>query len=239
MKPEAAGPGSARGLRRWAGGLLSLALLALTLGALPGCGPARPEAAPGQGLLSLAVTAPPQTARLIAVISRGLGPDFPPVIGELSFDGEAWKLYATQVPAGPGRRFEVVAYDPAGLPAFNGSTEADVLPGGATTVFMMLQPQAPPAGSTDALPVFDLLWTSQVTAAPGGTVEVGVVAHDPDPGDWVTYLWTASCGSFDSPASPTPTWTAPALAGVSCDLTITCSDNHGASVSATLTVAVR
>lgn len=66
----------------------------------------------------------------------------------------------------------------------------------------------------------------------------GTGSSDPD-NDPLTFLWTTDCpgGTFDDPTNPTPTLTAQSFT-VTCNVTITVTDNSGASDTCFTTVTI-
>lgn len=76
------------------------------------------------------------------------------------------------------------------------------------------------------------------------TVSLSVTASDPD-GDTLTYAWSQTspnspAGSFSSPSSATPTWTAPDVtANGTYTLRVLVSDGRGGNVAGTVTVTVQ
>ncbi len=87
--------------------------------------------------------------------------------------------------------------------------------------------------------------TASATAEPdrvygGDTVPLGGTAGDPD-GDALAYLWTSDSGGEFVPDATvlSPGWVAPATyAAFTANLTLTVTDEHGASASSTLSVVV-
>ncbi|HZH79425.1 MAG TPA: kelch repeat-containing protein, partial [Archangium sp.] len=69
-------------------------------------------------------------------------------------------------------------------------------------------------------------------------VTLKATAHDPNPGDALTYAWTASAGTLGSASSATTTWTAPEATGPVM-LTLTVLDPHGSSATLSLRLTVR
>ncbi len=179
-----------------------------------------------------------QVARAVVTISAGGGEPFDPIVATPAFDGTRWTLAVSGVPAGAQRLFEVIAWDGGGQVTAAGSARADVSPGGRLLVVILLQQPAPPPIVNEA-PIVDAIWASPGGVTAGGAAQVGAAAHDPNPGDVVSYRWDASCGTFDDAALVETTWRAPATAGASCTLSITVSDALGASVATWFTLSVQ
>jgi hypothetical protein len=145
----------------------------------------------------------------------------------------------TGLPAGTGYKFEATAYAADGTTAlYKGSATADVTANNITDVIIVLLELNLPPPYANAAPVIDSVVLSSSTVAPGGTVSVQVTAHDPNSGDTISYAWTDTAGSFANSAAASTTWTAPASTG-DVSLTITVSDNRGASASIQATIQVR
>lgn len=216
-------------LARTRGGVRAVALLLAAL--LAGAGCSAPAA--GEGTARLAVSGAPagvQVASVVVTVTGGGGPDFPAFAEALASVDGSWGGYLTGIPAGPARRFEVVAYDAAGAARYRGVASSDIEAGAVSDVTILLT-DAPAPPFQNSAPVIDALWTSQTLVAPAGTVQLGVLAHDPDPGDSLAARWWATCGTLDVPSATTVTWTAPATTG-GCDVGVTVSDATAASVTA-------
>jgi hypothetical protein len=82
-------------------------------------------------------------------------------------------------------------------------------------------------------PLLSEISASRVMVDQGGTVDVQVTAS----GDGLTYLWTATGGSFSTPTAATATWTAPSAPGVYM-LTITVANSQSLTSSRSLAVGV-
>ena len=70
----------------------------------------------------------------------------------------------------------------------------------------------------------------------------GTGSYDPDPEDLLSYLWSTDCpgGWFDDPSSPTPVLTVDSVAPcpLVCNVTLTVTDDAGASDTCATTVTV-
>jgi hypothetical protein len=69
-------------------------------------------------------------------------------------------------------------------------------------------------------------WTlaPQSAMANGGTIAVGVTASDSDPGDTVSYAWSATAGTFTNGTQAMATYTCAAAGDQT--LSVVISDNH-------------
>jgi len=214
---------------------LTLIAAGCTWRAVPG-GDATAPTGSARARVTLTGSGTSTVARVVLTVSPGIGSFFRPV--EVDLDGSSgdWTGYVSTIPAGPGRHFDVVALDAGGGPILRGSAVKDIAAGAVASVSIQLVGSSPPF--ENAVPVIEEVSISGKVVRPGATVDVRVSAHDPDPTDSVSFLWTSTCGAFDAPAHPIVAWTAPALDGTTCNLSITVSDERGASATATLTVAV-
>ena len=213
-----------------------LALLAAL--AVAGCA-GRPGGAAGEASARIAVSASAlatSIARVDVTVGPGTGtPTFSPIAMTLSQTGTTWSGFITGIPAGTGRKFDVVALDATGTAVAAGGGTADVVAGGTATVAIALSTAGPGTPYENAVPVIDSISASETLVRPGATVRLRVSAHDPDPNDTVSYAWMATCGSIASPASSSIDWVAPASVG-SCQVSVAVSDNRGASAAAFLVV---
>ena len=197
--------------------------------------------------VSSATPGAPTIAAITVTISKGLGPDFPPIQVSLTRAAAGWTGFASGIPPGSARRFDLVALDPLGLPLLVASASTDVGGSGVALVSIVLQPASPPPPTAAWTPVLDLLTASTTTVSPAAPVRLGATAHDPS-GDPVSYRWSASCdgdpgcgsaagcGTFDEPAAAAVTWTAPAVPG-RCELSVSMLGSAG-SVAAAVGVDV-
>ena len=174
-------------------------------------------------------------AKVTVVVSAGDGPDFRSLTVDLEQRGSSWNALVDRIPAGPGRHFDAVARDATDHVICSGSGKADILPKGTATLSMALV--VPGVRFGNAAPVIDSISSNASSVAPGAVAGLSATAHDPD-GDPITYRWSASCGAFDTPTSAAASWTAPGAGPATCELTLTVSDDWGASSSASVTIVV-
>jgi hypothetical protein len=156
--------------------------------------------------------------------------------------GNSWNTTAQGIPSG-NVKYTGNAYQGTTV-IFTGSILGVITAGNTANVTLNLF-QATANSFANNAPVIDALQIGTTSATPGQAVPVNVVAHDPDATDTLTYLWTATCGTFSpltgSPAvaaSASETWTAPASSSAPCVLTVMVTDNHGASNTATASISV-
>jgi hypothetical protein len=231
---------------------------ALVLGGslLAGCGGDRPfDVARGHGSASVVVDAASAlTANvdgLRLTVSGGSPAVDPQVVIDLSPDADSrWSGFVTGLPVGRARVFSAVG-SRAGVPMYEASAVADVLPGGTTQLVLVLNEKAPPPALLIRTPVVDSLVASGVgssasglpTVAPGAIVQLSAQAHSPDAGVSVTPRWTARCsgatdqGVFAAPAALATAWTAPAIPNV-CEIVLEVIDSRGLAVQTSFTVNV-
>jgi hypothetical protein len=175
-------------------------------------------------------------ARVTVRISPGDGTSFAPFTKVLTSSGPgSWDGRITGIPVGVGRLFEVMAAEADGGLLLTGSARSDIVEDAAALVSILLQ-AGPGFGWGNAVPVIDSLSVSRDVVAPGGSVTLIATAHDPDR-DPISFLWRSTCGTFDSPGSASPHWTAPSSDGP-CVLRLTVTDDKGAAVTAAVTVTV-
>ena len=79
----------------------------------------------------------------------------------------------------------------------------------------------------DNCPVLSSWMASPLTTSTGGQIDVSAAATDADATDTVTYAWTATAGTFVAPGSATTKYNC--SVGGAQTLTVTVSDNHGAT----------
>lgn len=179
-----------------------------------------------------------------SVVVTVSAPDIPtPIVANLAVIGDIATGLIAGIPAGIDRTFSVSAYVGAVL-VCTGSATAEIVVDTRVTVSLTLDCSVPPDASGEAEVVADFNFPPEivsVAAAPSpvvvdGLVDLSVVATDPNPGDTLTYLWSATDGTFDATDAAAVVWTAPAVAG-SYDVTIEVSDGT-TTVSLTITIVV-
>jgi 5'-nucleotidase len=161
-----------------------------------------------------------------------------PMVFSLFQQGSVWGGLVGGIPAGGNTTFTVIARDGSGTGIFQGmASNVTIVAGQIVTVVITAQQVSPPAPFSNATPVIDSLVASSTDVVPGATVQLHATAHDPNPADTITFLWTAAAGTLSASNTPNVGWTAPASEG-SYPLVIKVTDNHGASSTTSVTVRV-
>lgn len=161
-----------------------------------------------------------------------------PLQKQLTQENGQWKGTLEQIPSGSQRRFVAVAFGLGDEPLFEGVAENVTLePGKTAGVLITLQQKLPPNPFHNSVPVIDALTTTALEVSPEQSVVLNVNAHDEDRDDTLSYFWTAQGGNFDQARNPSVVWTAPQTEG-SYRLTITVSDNHGATIVVSMMIKV-
>jgi hypothetical protein len=141
-------------------------------------------------------------------------------------------------PSGSNRSFQAQAFDSSGTPLFEGSASGITVSENQTTlVAIILQQVHPPPPFENEAPLIDFLVASATSVPAGGFISLVASAHDPNPGDTLSYAWSATAGSFSSPSDASTSWTAPTSTGLQ-SLTLTVTDSRGLSSSIALSVNV-
>jgi hypothetical protein len=152
-------------------------------------------------------------------------------------DPNATPSVDTSCPASNGDKVVMTATATDGTVCTGTSPPFNVIAGGTVMVGVVLvcggAPFVQGGGSVlvggevvagDSCPQLTSWSASPLQVLPGGTVDVAATATDADPGDTLSYVWTASAGSFANPAAPaTQFLCTPAGPAI---LTVTVSDNH-------------
>ncbi|RYZ39398.1 MAG: hypothetical protein EOO71_20290, partial [Myxococcaceae bacterium] len=203
----------------------------------------RPTDAPVQATAE----APPKlTARPVAsapVASPGVdltvdAVDLPETTVQLAADGSVWTGLLSQLRAGTGRRFRAFAYDSNARLIYQGeATEVTITANQTVQVNILLQQVDPSPAFENAGPLITALVVSRSSVEVGGFVDVQATARDPNTGDVLTFSWTATAGSFNTPTALGSRWTAPLTEGVQT-LTLMVADQLGASTSVSFPIQV-
>ena len=204
--------------------LRSPLLFALVLVWLTGCGAPPPPSA--TGALRLAVAAPvsePDGPSRVTVSVPGR--DSPAL--ELVLTDGAWRGLLEHLPS--HARHTLLAEGRAE----NVPVQADTT--GLAVLMLRGLAQRPPV--FNQAPLIDSLLMDTSLVAPGGSVSLTAQAHDPDPGDSVSYAWEAASGVFSAPGASSTTWTASSFQAPE-SLWFTVSDNRGAAFTVELSVDV-
>lgn len=152
--------------------------------------------------------------------------------------GSTWSSTIGNIPAGTERTFVAEAFGDAATKLFEGrGTGVTITAGQTAAVAITLQEVNPRSPFDNAVPCVSALIASNSTVEPGGIITLQATAHDPNPGDTLSYTWTSSAGSVAAASSPSTTWTAPQEGGP-VTLTLTVTDPHHASATLSLIVRV-
>jgi hypothetical protein len=164
--------------------------------------------------------------------------DIPETTVQLVREGTVWTGVMSLIRAGSERRFRAFAYDAEDNLIYQGEATGVVITASQTVqVNILLQQVDPPPVFSNAGPIITSLVVSRSSVEVGGFVDIQATARDPNPGDVLSYVWSATGGVFDNTASPRARWTAPAVEG-NVTLTLTVSDQAGASTSVSLVIQV-
>lgn len=211
--------------------------------AVGGCGGDKDEVLKIDGVGTAEVSIPLEISEITDVVTTVSGPGIPaPVVARLAIIGDVATGLVAGIPAGTDRTFSINAFVDAVL-VCTGVEVVEIVAGARVRVDVTLDCSLPPPESGEAEVVAGFNFPPNilgVTATPssvaaGGTVDLEVLASDPDL-DPLTYLWTAPDGVFAPPDAPVTVWTAPAVAG-DYDVTIEVSDGT-TTVMLTITITV-
>ncbi|MBN8231857.1 kelch-like protein [Corallococcus macrosporus] len=190
------------------------------------------------------------SAQLVALVQGAVGadaitqvsvtvtaPDMAVLSGALTKGGDGnWGGTLSAIPAGAQRLFTAQAFDASGVKRFEGQAQDVTITGGQlAAVALTLQPVETPPPFDNAVPSINSVVASVSTVAPGGSVYI--TANVTDPGDTLTYSWSAQAGTFTSPTGTATSWTAPGTEGP-VEFMLTVTDSHGASASISFTLTV-
>ncbi|QRN97794.1 hypothetical protein JRI60_01530 [Archangium violaceum] len=187
------------------------------------------------GTVQASLASPSSVARVSLTVSAP-GNDSRTV--NLGRRGGQWTGVVAELPTGAVHTFSAEAFDSAGtrlqVGEATGITLADEQ---VTVVSLSLREMSPPEPPVNVAPVLTSLVAGPGSVAPGGTLSLAATAWDANPGDTLTYAWTASAGSFSSTSSGSTTWTAPPDTG-RATLTLTVTDSQGALAGLSLVLPV-
>ncbi|WP_224242371.1 Kelch repeat-containing protein [Hyalangium gracile] len=210
-------------------------MLALTVALLAGCSASSPDT----GSARFAVSAPQALSSSLARVSvTSSAADIPTVTLDLALSNGVWGGIIGDIPAGADRSFHARAFDATGTLLFEGSASGITISANQMSlVAITLQQLNPPPPFDNEAPLIDSLYATATSVPAGDLIFLRATAHDPNPGDTLTYAWSATAGSFGSPSSDSTWWTAPTSTGIQT-LTLTVTDSRGLSSSIALAVNV-
>jgi len=219
---------ASRSNRLWAGGLAAAAII---LGA---CHPSSDPT--GQARVSILALSAADVAKVNITVT---GPALPqPMVFSLFQKGNAWGGLIGGIPTGGSSTFTASARDVSGTEIYHGAaSNVTIAAGQIVTVVITAQQTTSPTPFSNAAPVIDSLVVSATDVVPGAVVQLRATAHDPNPGDAITYAWTAADGILSASGTPDVQWTAPTTEG-SYALDIKVTDSHGASAGTSVVVHV-
>ncbi|WP_309895932.1 Ig-like domain-containing protein [Archangium sp.] len=164
--------------------------------------------------------------------------DMAPLVAELAQSNGSWSGLINNVPSGTNRSFLAEAFDSSGTLRFQGRTSGvSIVPNQTTAVALTLQQTPPPPPYGNEAPLIDSLVASSTSVQTGGSLSLTASAHDPNTGDSLTLLWSATSGTFSNPTAATTSWTAPDSISIQT-LTLTVTDSQGVAVSVSIAVNV-
>ena len=155
------------------------------------------------GVGTAEVSIPLEISDIDSVVTTVTGPGITtPIVANLAVIGDIATGLIAGIPAGLDRVFSVQAYVGAVL-VCTGSSTVEIVADARVTVSVLLDCSVPPPSAGEAEVVADFNFPPEIvslTAAPAtveanATADLTVVATDPN-GDPLTYLWTATDGSF-------------------------------------------
>ncbi|MBZ4417458.1 right-handed parallel beta-helix repeat-containing protein [Myxococcus sp. RHSTA-1-4] len=157
---------------------------------------------------------------------------------ELSGQGSQWQGSVRGMPSGGDATLRATVLDAQGAEVARGEVQGVELVR-FRPALVVLVPQAPSAGEPvgNAAPFIDAVVASDAVARPGVELALRAVAHDPNPGEALTYAWRAPAGSFSDATLAAPVWTPPAERGA-VTLTLQVTDARGAAATLDFTVPV-
>ncbi|MDY7230343.1 kelch repeat-containing protein [Hyalangium sp. s54d21] len=165
-------------------------------------------------------------------------PDIPSVSIDLAPSNGVWGGIIGNIPAGSDRAFLAQAFDSSGTLLFQGSASGITVTQDQTVlVAIVLQQVNPPPAFDNEAPIIDSLAAASTSVPAGGSISLWASAHDPNPGDTLSYAWSATAGSFSSLSEGFTRWTAPDSIGIH-SITFVVTDSRGLSSSMILAINV-
>ncbi|ATB30169.1 Kelch repeat-containing protein [Melittangium boletus] len=203
-------------------------------------------------LMACGQAAPTGSAQVVASLQQSLSAtdvtrvqvtvsaaDMAPRSVELVKTEGKWAGILGELPAGMDRTFSARAFGSDGTALYGwDATGVTITAGQVSMVSLILQELNPPPPFENAAPCIGSLIANPSTVEPGGEVTLLASAKDVNPGDTLTYAWTAAAGSFSASTSSSTSWTAPSSTGPVV-LTLTVTDSKGATATVSLTITVR
>ncbi len=166
------------------------------------------------------------------------GPGMAPIVRDLVKTNGQWQGVVGNIPVGVNRVFHAEAFDAGNTKVYEGeATGVSISKNQTVTVVLVLQQSAAPIPFTNTVPYIDAVTASSSAVSPSDTIHLSVAGHDVDPADAITFQWTATGGTFDSPATTSPVWTAPLAEGI-YTLTVTAIDGKNATRTISVGVSV-
>ena len=213
-------------------------LLSLVLALCASCDVPLTPTASSTGTVRLAVSTPAATpSDILRVIVTVSGPDMATRSTDLVLAEGLWGGVMGDLPVGPRRTFFAQAFTSPTTVSHEGRVDDVTIGTGAPgRVSLTLHERRAPY--TNEAPLIDALVTSATRVKGGDSVSLSVRAHDPDPGDTLSYAWSAPLGTFSTPGQANTTWTAPAYQG-QVNLTVRVSDSRGVALSVSQPLDVR
>ncbi|MBZ4374150.1 kelch repeat-containing protein [Corallococcus sp. AS-1-6] len=210
-------------------------MFVLAVSLLAGCSDSSKDTGSARFAVSVSQALAPDVARVRVTSSAA---DIPAVTVELAATDGVWGGSIGNIPAGSERSFLAQAFDSSGTLRFEGAaTGVTITANQSTLVAITLQQLDPPPPFDNEAPLIDSLVASSTSVAAGGSISLTATAHDPNPGDTVSYAWSATGGAFSAPSAAATSWTAPGSTGIQT-LTLTVTDSRGLASSVALAVNV-
>ncbi|GBF40483.1 FG-GAP repeat protein [Leptospira johnsonii] len=192
---------------------------------------------PSYGNVQFAVNVSSSLAKVtVTVTGTGIST---PIVQDLVKVGNTWQGIIGQIPAGTDRTFSGEGYNASNVLIQQGQvTGVTIIANSITNIVLVLSETDPSPPFSNAAPIIDSLVASTNRVAPSSSINLNSTAHDPNPSDTLTYLWSSTGGSFNNSNILNPVWTSPSTPG-QYTITLTVSDPLGASASLSFTADVQ